>query len=273
MDIIRTEIRSQAGGLKTAKLYSFLDLSYLVSAPLTPCTQRFPTHGVNKTKKSARHQCITPLHPHLFDYSFRLTQSNKGFIMRRWRNPCFDVGQREGNLESSSAIAPPQACVFECLPNIVVVITCSHTSWNRRERDAVVAGALKAQADLHRRFACVQTVIDTQPASCDDILPAQASFFDVPPRNLVPPHSKVFLVSSSDDASFTLRPPLTLPSSSIMYINTILDSTFDLRPHKGRIHDIITTAYEQSTSLSNSLVLKASLATNVVQVGGVRCEV
>jgi hypothetical protein len=186
--------------------------------------------------------------------------------MRRWRNPSLDVAQRQENTASGAACDARISSVFECVPNIVVVITCSHTSFNRPARDAVVAGALKAQAILHRRFACIQTVIDTQPAACDDILSLHPSIFDLPPRNLIPPHSKVLLISSCDDTSFTLRPPVALPPCCMMCINTILDSIPDLRLCKAHIQGIVSTAYEQSSSLSDSLVLKASLAKNVIRV-------
>jgi hypothetical protein len=51
-----------------------------------------------------------------------------------------------------------------------------------------------------------------------------------------------------------------------MCINTILDSIPDLRLCKGHIQGIVSTAYEQFSSLSDSLVLKASLAKNIIRV-------
>jgi hypothetical protein len=140
----------------------------------------------------------------------------------------------------------------------VVVVACSHTSLNQSAREAVVAGVLKAQAMLHCRFVCVQCVIDTRPMPCDDVLPLSVSFFDLPPRAVIPPHSKVLLITGSDECSLTLRPPRELPPSSIICVNTILDTIPELRRYKGSIKNKITAAYDQPSSLADMLVLKAS---------------
>jgi hypothetical protein len=148
------------------------------------------------------------------------------------------------------------------VPYVVVVVACSHTSLNRSARDAVVAGALKAQALLQCRSVCVQTVMDTVPVTCDEMLPLSVSLFDLPPRNLIPRHSKVLLFTSGDDTGFQLRPPLTLPPSCIMCVNTIVDATPALRPHKQSIKSAIMAAYQPSASFNDNFVLKASLAYN-----------
>jgi hypothetical protein len=105
--------------------------------------------------------------------------------------------------------------------------------------------------------------MDTSPAMCDEMLPLSVSFFDFPPRNLLPGHSKVLLITSSDDTDFHLRPPLTLPPSCIMSVNTAVDTTPDLRPHKQNIKSTIMAAYQPSASFDEAFVLKASLAHNM----------
>jgi hypothetical protein len=94
---------------------------------------------------------------------------------------------------------------------------------------------------------------------CDDVLPLSVSFFDLPPRNLIPRHSKVLLFTSGDDVAFTFRTPLALPPSCILCINTIIDTTPALLPHKQRMKSVIMAAYEQSSSINAALVLKASV--------------
>lgn len=155
----------------------------------------------------------------------------------------------------------PHASLLECVPCVIVVIACSHTSLNRSARDAVVAAALKAQAMLHSSFVCVQAVMDTQPVACDEVLPLAPSLFDCPPHNLIHPQSKVILITSSDNASLSLRPPLTIPSSCITAIDEIVDACPELRPRKTEIKHAIVAAYDHPppTSSATSLVLKASL--------------
>jgi hypothetical protein len=153
--------------------------------------------------------------------------------------------------------------LFECVPHLIVVIACSHTSLNRSARDAVVAAAVKAQGSLHNRDVGVHTVImDMQPAPCDDVLPVAASIFDAVPRAFIPPHSQVLLIveDNSAAAAFRLRPPLSLCSSCIFCVNTMLDGIPDLRPYKDAIKNTVFEAYERSSSLlSDALVLKGSL--------------
>ena len=173
----------------------------------------------------------------------------------------------EGQQEAAASAAGDvlHAHLFECFPNVVVVVVCSHTSLNRSAREAALASVLHAQAMLHRRHVCVQCVIDTQPVVCDDVLPQCVSFFDFPPKIIIPQHSRVLLISSCDDVSFTLRPPRTLPLSCIMCVNTILETTPDLKLYKNNIKCTITTAYDQPSTLSDLLVLKASQAENSTQ--------
>lgn len=170
----------------------------------------------------------------------------------------------EGLQEAAASAAGdvPRPHLFECFPNVVVVIACTHTSLNRSAREAALTSVLNAQAMLHRRHSCVQCVIDTQPVVCDDVLPQCVSFFDFPPKIIIPQYSKVLLITSCDDASFTLRPPRTLPLSCIMCLNTILETTPDLKLCKNNIKCTITTAYDQPSNLSDLLVLKASQAEN-----------
>ncbi len=145
-----------------------------------------------------------------------------------------------------------RASVFECAPNVVVVVACENNSLNRPFRDAVVAGSLTAQALLQFRPVCIQTVIDTQPVVCDDVLPLSVSLFDFPPQYLIPRHAKVLLFTCGDNSSFTLRPPLTLQPSCLLCINTIVDATPALLPHKQRIKSVILAAYEQPSSHSDN---------------------
>jgi len=188
---------------------------------------------------------------------------HQGLVLRRWHNPRLDQTE-QGAIDGSKPLADVQhATLFECVPYVVVVIACSHTSLNRYAREAVVAGALKAQAELHSRFVCVQAVIDTQPVACDDVLPLAASLFDCPPKPLIHPQSKVILITSSDD-TFSLRPPLSLSPSCLRSINSVIDASPDLRPRKTAITHTILTAYEScpspsSATLVDVLVLKASL--------------
>ncbi len=246
---------------KQLKCNNFIAIFCSSSPPSAPLIPSVPHH--RSLQRSHKNGCKSPHHPRSLPSSpAHLTPRPQGIIMRRWSQPSLKAA--EGQLEAAASAAGDvlHPHVFQCFPNVVVVVACSHTSLNRSAREAALTSVLHAQAMLHRRHACVQCVIDTQPVVCDDVLPQCVSFFDFPPKFIIPQHSKVLLITSCDDASFTLRPPRSLPLSCIMCVNTILETTPDLKLCKNNIKCAITTAYDQPSTLSDLLVLKASQAEN-----------
>ena len=230
-----------------------------LAAPLTRCNSTYhsASAAIPAAKLSKR---VSTLHNLVFfrHALARLTPTPQGLILRRWDNPLLRNTAHSDETCSREHGLLHVASLSQCIPNVVVVIACSHTSLNQSAREAVVAGALKAQAMLYGRFVCVQSVIDTRPVPCDHVLPLSASFFDLPLQAVIPPHSKVLLITGSDEHSLTLCPPRTLPPSIVICINTILDTTSELRRYKDSIKNTITAAYDQPSSLADVMALKAS---------------
>ena len=56
--------------------------------------------------------------------------------MRRWSQPPLKAAEGQQEAAASAAGDVLHAHLFECFPNVVVVVVCSHTSLNRSAREA-----------------------------------------------------------------------------------------------------------------------------------------